>query len=87
MHKAIIVVELRSSKGARALYSSLKPEVSSMAQRGFSSSVDFSEEGPPMVRILIEAPTLSRLRAALNSYLRWLSSFKEVSSFILSEDL
>ena len=87
MHRAVIVVELKSSKGARALYSSLKPEASSMARRGFSSSVDLSEEGSPNVSIFIEAPTLSRLRAALNSYLRWLSSFKEASSLILGEEL
>jgi tRNA threonylcarbamoyladenosine modification (KEOPS) complex Pcc1 subunit len=76
VHRALLEVALPSSIEAQALYYSLKPESISMSSRGLRSSITL--EGT-RIEIVVEASTLSKLRAALNSYLRWLASFKEVT--------
>lgn len=80
-HRALIEVELPSAEEARALYASLKPEAVSMSSRGLLAKVAVSGN---RVEISIETASLSKLRAALNSYLRWLHSFSEVAAWVLS---
>lgn len=82
MHKARIEVELSSAHEAWALYVSLKPEALAMSSRGLTSTLMLEET---KVEIRIEASSLSRLRAALNSYLRWLSSFNELVELALGK--
>ncbi|MEM4699810.1 MAG: KEOPS complex subunit Pcc1 [Candidatus Nezhaarchaeales archaeon] len=81
MHRAVIEVEALSAEEAKALYASLKPEVVTMSLRGLAA--DISIDGD-RVRIVIEASSFSKLRAALNSYLRWLHSFSELAAWVSS---
>ena len=78
-HRAFIEIELSSTREARALYASLKPEASAMSSRGLSSTIVLDGA---RIKITVESSSLSKLRAALNSYLRWLSSFKEVVEWV-----
>ncbi len=64
---AVIRVSLSSEGAVSAAMSALKPELNT--SRRFS--VDLREEGGDLV-VVIRANDLSALRAALNSYARWL---------------
>ncbi|MCX8204086.1 MAG: KEOPS complex subunit Pcc1 [Candidatus Nezhaarchaeota archaeon] len=81
MHKAVIEVELSSDDEAKALYTSLKPEVLAMSSRGLMANISTDTN---KVEITIEAVSLSKLRAALNSYLRWIHSFGELAAWVSS---
>lgn len=83
MHSAAIEVEASSTEEARALYISLKPEVTAMSSRGFTADISISGN---KVEIIIRASSFSKLRAALNSYLRWLHSFSELAAWVSSAE-
>ncbi len=64
---AVIRVSLSSEGAVSAAISALKPELNTSKR----FSVDLRSEGEDLVAI-IRAKDLSALRAALNSYARWL---------------
>ena len=80
MHRAVIEVWLDSPSLAKAMYEALKPEVDSMPRTHYKASIELSKLS---VKLTIEAHSLSKLRAALNSYLRWITSIKGATSFLV----
>ena len=79
-HRAEVRLKLDSEEDARAIYSSLKPEADSMSGRHYRASLRL--EGSE-VSLTLEAGSLSKLRAALNSYLRWMYSAIELKSRLI----
>ncbi|MEM0232680.1 MAG: KEOPS complex subunit Pcc1 [Candidatus Nezhaarchaeales archaeon] len=73
-HSATITVKAQKQGLSKVLYLALKPE-SEEKGRGFS--VEISMEGEKLI-IRLSAKSLSRLRAIINSYLRWIKSILEV---------
>jgi len=73
--KATIRLRFASEKQLSALINALTPEV--QKQIGIRSKVDLSRDGQALV-LNVEAQDTVALRAALNSYLRWINSTKNV---------
>jgi len=73
-HSAVIKVKAEEQRLVKILYLALKPETEERT-RGFSIEISF--EGEKLI-IRFNAKSLSRLRAILNSYLRWIKSIHEV---------
>lgn len=61
----------------KAMLQALKPEVESLSKRHYRASLELREK---RISLSIEAKSLSKLQAALNSYLRWTDSIKELST-------
>ncbi len=68
--KAEIVIQLSSRRHAEAIYKALKPETKHSI--GPRSKVEILLRGKTL-EIFVFAKDLSALRAAVNSYLRWVS--------------
>ena len=83
-HRAELRLKLDSEEDAKAIYSSLKPEADSMSGRHYKVSLRL--EGCEL-SLTLEAGSLSKLRAALNSYLRWMYSALELKSKLLQLDV
>ncbi|RLI14929.1 MAG: hypothetical protein DRO43_02690 [Candidatus Hecatellales archaeon] len=64
-----------SRRKAETVYAALKPEV--YAARSFKSKVQIRLEGRTLT-MSFRAPTLSSLRASINSFCRWVSQLQEV---------
>ncbi|MHC1629115.1 MAG: KEOPS complex subunit Pcc1 [Candidatus Nezhaarchaeales archaeon] len=73
-HIAIIEITTKEHHLNKILYLALKPEIEEKT-RGFTIEVFF--EGEKLI-IRFNAKSLSRLRAILNSYLRWIKSIYEI---------
>ncbi len=67
--KCTVTVPFRSSHEAEAVMTALRPEVESAPSK--RSTVRLEGEGR-RVTLTVEAPDVNGLRAAINSYLRWL---------------
>lgn len=72
-HNAKIVI-IGKKRELNVLFSALKPECE---ERGRSFSAEMAIDGEKLI-IKLSAKSLSRLRAVLNSYLRWIKSIFEV---------
>mgnify|MGYP000176752462 CR=1 FL=1 len=68
---AEITIEFSDSKITKTLYRTLLPEIMSAPTFKTKVNIVFLEQ---KIKITIEADTTSSLRAALNSYLSWISS-------------
>lgn len=80
--KAVIHIELPSEKMVKTLFKALLPET----EKPSTSRSKISIEGESKKLILqIEAKDTSALRAALNSYLRWVSLVRNIYKAV--EDL
>ena len=77
--KAAIRLQFASEKQLRALIDALTPEV--QKQISTRSTVDLSSEKQALL-LKVEAKDTVALRAALNSYLRWISSTLNVLEVI-----
>jgi tRNA threonylcarbamoyladenosine modification (KEOPS) complex Pcc1 subunit len=77
MHKVEISVEL-DAVNRRIVLGSLQPELGSSVPK---TQVNISETNEGLV-ISIEGETTSAIRAALNSYLRWLNCITTISTTI-----
>jgi tRNA threonylcarbamoyladenosine modification (KEOPS) complex Pcc1 subunit len=75
MHKVEISIEL-DSPDQKIVLGSLQPEISSSVPK---TQVNISETNAGLV-ISIEGETTSAIRAALNSYLRWLNCIITIST-------
>ncbi|MEM2214513.1 MAG: KEOPS complex subunit Pcc1 [Candidatus Nezhaarchaeales archaeon] len=73
-HSATITVEAQRQGLSKILFLALKPE---SEEKGKGFSVELSMEGEKLI-IRLSAKSLSRLRAVINSYLRWIKSILEV---------
>lgn len=73
-HSAVIEIEAKEYQLIKILYLALKPETEEKS-RGFTIEASFERE---KLIIRFNAKSLSRLRAILNSYLRWIKSIHEV---------
>ncbi|MEM4576832.1 MAG: KEOPS complex subunit Pcc1 [Candidatus Nezhaarchaeales archaeon] len=76
-HSATIVVQTEKDDEcdlSKVLFSALKPE---SEERGKGFSVEISMEGEKII-VRLRAKSLSRLRAVMNSYLRWIKSISEI---------
>jgi len=73
-HSAVIEIEAKEHQLIKILYLALKPETEEKS-RGFTIETSFERE---KLIIRFNAKSLSRLRAILNSYLRWIKSIHEV---------
>jgi tRNA threonylcarbamoyladenosine modification (KEOPS) complex Pcc1 subunit len=73
--KAFIRLPLKSEEHLEALMSALTPEV--QRQIGVRSKVALSTEAQTLV-LTVDAEDTVALRAALNSYLRWITSTLKV---------
>jgi len=74
---AEITIEFNSSETAKTLYKALLPETMSAPTFKTKVNIVFLEQ---KIKITIEADTTSSLRAALNSYLSWISSILKLLS-------
>jgi tRNA threonylcarbamoyladenosine modification (KEOPS) complex Pcc1 subunit len=72
-HNAEIIVRGKEHE-LSTLFSALKPECE---DRGTSFSAEIFIDGEKLI-IKLSAKSLSRLRAVMNSYLRWIKSISEV---------
>ncbi|MDI9619857.1 MAG: KEOPS complex subunit Pcc1 [Candidatus Nezhaarchaeota archaeon] len=75
-HSATIEIFVEDKALKKAICSALKPEVEG-ASKGFNVKATF--EGEKLI-IRFYSKSLSRLRAVLNSYLRWTNAICEVVS-------
>jgi len=85
--RAEIAIELSSKRHAVAIYKALKPETKHSI--GPRSKVAIRQRGKDL-RITVSAKDLRALRAALNSYLRWVSGSADLIRVVddsESEDL
>lgn len=73
-YSATITVKTRKRDLSRILFLSFKPE---SEEKGKGFSIELSMEGEKLI-IRLSAKSLSRLRAIINSYLRWIKSISEV---------
>lgn len=73
-HSATITVRTRRRDLSRTFFLAFKPE-SEEKGKGFSVELSIEEE---KLIIRLNAKSLSRLRAVINSYLRWIKSILEV---------
>ncbi|MEM2535025.1 MAG: KEOPS complex subunit Pcc1 [Candidatus Nezhaarchaeales archaeon] len=73
-HSATITVEAQRQGLSKILFLALKPE---SEEKGKGFSVELSMEGEKLI-IRLSAKSLSRLRAVITSYLRWIKSILEV---------
>jgi tRNA threonylcarbamoyladenosine modification (KEOPS) complex Pcc1 subunit len=77
MHRVEISIDL-DSNDRKILLGSLSPELSSSAPK---TQVNISETNAGLI-ITIEGDSTSAIRAALNSYLRWLNCIINISANI-----
>lgn len=68
-------IELSDEKECRVVYLSIKPEVKSVISK--DTSIDMSIRGKRLV-IYIRSDSISKLRAAVNSYGRWIALVRDV---------
>lgn len=73
-HSATITVKARRRDLSRTFFLAFKPE-SEEKGKGFSVELSIEEE---KLIIRLNAKSLSRLRAVINSYLRWIKAILEV---------
>ncbi len=73
--KATVRIPFRSEKQLTALVNALIPEMS--RQMGIRSQASMTSQGQILV-LTVEAKDTVALRAALNAYLRWMSSTMNV---------
>ncbi|MDH5815846.1 MAG: KEOPS complex subunit Pcc1 [Candidatus Nezhaarchaeota archaeon] len=73
-HSATITIKAQRQDLSKILFLALKPE-SEEKGKGFSVELFMEEE---KIIIRLSAKSLSRLRAVINSYLRWVKSILEV---------
>ena len=71
VRKAIIEIEVKKTEEAKTLYKALIPEAKSAPTSKTKAKIYASKQ---KIKIIIETDTTSSLRAALNSYLSWVSS-------------
>jgi len=77
--RAIVEVEVEGAKEARTLYMALMPETKSSPTDKTSARIYVSKQ---KIKITIETDTTSSLRAALNSYLSWISSILKTLKYL-----
>lgn len=78
-YKALITLELDNEKDAKTVYEAVLPEAKNMpSERARAFIIRDGKE----IRLTIEADTSSSLRAALNSYLSWLSSIVKTVRYV-----
>ncbi|MCS7140043.1 MAG: KEOPS complex subunit Pcc1 [Candidatus Nezhaarchaeota archaeon] len=73
-HSAKIEIILKDRRLSRVFYLALRPEVKDKA-KGYN--VEMLLENEKLI-VKFNAKSLSRLRAILNSYMRWIKSIQEV---------
>ncbi len=84
LHKAKIEVIVDDLTVAKALFECLRPEVVSLSGRYYEASLRLKER---KLTLTFESNSLSKLRAVLNSYLRWIRSIIELSEKISRREL
>jgi tRNA threonylcarbamoyladenosine modification (KEOPS) complex Pcc1 subunit len=77
-NRACFIFHFPSSKEAEVLVKSLSPEISHQIP---SSNITFSVKNK-IVELTIEADEVSSLRAACNSYLRWIQTALSVTELV-----
>ncbi|RLG76299.1 MAG: hypothetical protein DRO23_01285 [Thermoprotei archaeon] len=78
-YKALITLELDSGEEAKTVYEAILPEARNMpSERTRAFIIRDGKE----IRLTVEADTSSSLRAALNSYLSWLSSIVKTVKYV-----
>ncbi len=80
--KATIRLDLGSTKMTNTVFRALKPESLSAQKSG--AKIQIEVEASTLI-LSFEAQSKSRLRAIINSYLRWIILLKQLSS-ILNEN-
>ena len=78
MKQARFLFTFDSSKEARIVAQSLSPEIKHKTPK---TKVDFSLS-ENMLSLIIEASDVSSLRAACNSYLRWITTALSVKNIV-----
>jgi tRNA threonylcarbamoyladenosine modification (KEOPS) complex Pcc1 subunit len=71
---AIVEIELESAELAKTLFLALNPETKSVPSERANTQLDIKDN---LLIIDVEAEDLTALRAALNSFLAWLSGCKK----------
>ncbi|RLI27314.1 MAG: hypothetical protein DRO52_00545 [Candidatus Hecatellales archaeon] len=73
--RAEVRFTFKDKREAETVFKALKPEV--QASRSFKSRVQMRLEGRSLTMVF-RAPTLSSLRASLNSFCRWVSQLQRI---------
>jgi len=71
---AIVEIELESAEVAKTLFSALNPETKSVPSERADTKLNLNDN---LLIIDIQAEDLTALRAALNSFLAWLSGCRK----------
>lgn len=79
VRKAIVEVEVEGVKEARTLYMAIMPETKLSPTAKTNAEIYISKQ---KIKIIIETDTTSSLRAALNSYLSWISSILKTLKYL-----
>ena len=72
---------LAPAETAKILARALKPEAASIASKRARVSIEPTERG---LRMVIEADDATAMRAAVNSFLRWLDAALQVHEYVSS---
>jgi tRNA threonylcarbamoyladenosine modification (KEOPS) complex Pcc1 subunit len=70
-HKTTIKLEMGIPKLADTIYQALMPEVNISQKAGVKASISIDGS---VLTLYVEAQSIARLRALLNSYLRWIAT-------------
>lgn len=81
-HKATIRLELGSPKITNTIFQALNPEVHSAQKSGARIQIEVEAS---MLILSFEAQSKSRLRAIINSYLRWIIAIMNTVEIGISE--
>ncbi len=79
VRKATVEIEVEENMEAETVYAALLPETMSAPTSRTKAKIYASKQ---KIKIIIETDTTSSLRAALNSYLSWVSSILKTLKYL-----
>lgn len=79
-YKAKITIDVRSLKFADTIFKALKPETNVVNNKRHKIQIDCKEE---VLTLIFEAISISKLRALINSYLRWVITTRNTIEVIV----